>query len=107
MILNLTPHPITLLRGDGEENRQVLLPAGKPARVASCQTSVGEFDGMPLVRQEYGEVQDLPPIAKDTIFIVSRMVMVACPHRSDLVCPADLVRDTQGNIVGCRSLERL
>lgn len=104
-ILNLTPHPITLIR-DGQENH-VLLPAGKPARVSSSMAITGTFDDMPIVQQSLGEVIDLPPATKDTLLIVSRLVMVACPNRHDLVCPADLVRDASGNIIGCKALERL
>ena len=104
-IVNLTPHPITLIR-DGQEN-QVLLPAGKPARVSSSLAITGTFDDMPIVQQSLGDVVDLPPTTKDTLLIVSRMVMTACPNRSDLVCPADLVRDASGNIIGCKALERL
>lgn len=38
-------------------------------------------------------------------YIVSRMVANALPNRKDLLVPNELVRDDQGNIIGCRSFE--
>ena len=37
-------------------------------------------------------------------YIVSQMVKSALPNRKDLLVPADVVRDKQGNILGCKTL---
>ena len=37
-------------------------------------------------------------------YIVSQLIKSAFPERNDLLVPAEVVRDSSGNIVGCRSL---
>ena len=59
---------------------------------------------IPLVRKQFGDVLNLPEQEDDVALIVSHMVMAALPLRSDLCCPADLVRDVGGNIIGCERL---
>lgn len=39
-------------------------------------------------------------------YIVSQLVKSALPDREDLLVPAEVVRDEQGHIIGCRSLGR-
>jgi hypothetical protein len=39
------------------------------------------------------------------LYVVSRVVVDACPDRTDLVAPHDLMR-TQGKVIGCRSLSQ-
>jgi hypothetical protein len=37
-------------------------------------------------------------------FIVSQLIKSAFPDRHDLLVPAEVVRDSDGNIIGCKSL---
>ena len=39
-----------------------------------------------------------------TYYIVSQLIKSALPKRVDLLVPAEVVRDDNGNIIGCRSL---
>ena len=39
-------------------------------------------------------------------YIVSQLVKNALPDRTDLLVPAEVVRDGNGNIIGCKSLGR-
>lgn len=128
-IINLTPHKVVLrskicsVCGANQLHNQKVHctecdelvgwvdnsvnPEPTPARVASASTTTGEVNGIPLISQKFEEVTGLPQAKKDTIFIVSRMVMAACPSRQDLCCPADLIRNDTGDIVACGALERL
>ena len=96
-IINLTPHAINVI-GVGE------IPAsGLVARVSMKTEPDAVIAGFPTSYTEYGEVENLPEI-EGVSFVVSKMIRDACPDRADLFYPAELVRDTEGNIIGCKSL---
>ena len=96
--INTTPHAINL-------PGLVIPPSGDVVRVSVKLTDAGNHNGIPLVRGTYGEVTGLPPEQDGVMYIVSALVRAALPHRKDLASPAKLVRDAQGNIVGCEALE--
>lgn len=101
-LINLTPHTIHLI-----VNSKVVSvpPSGVVARVQMTTTVVSRIDdGIPLVRSSPGNVIDLPEPCEGTLFLVSALVRVACPNRSDIASPGDLVRDAEGLVVGCKTL---
>lgn len=104
MIVNCTPHPVTVAG-------ITIPPSGILPRAAETTTQIGTVDlegvTVPIVTKQYGQVRDLPAPAPDTLLIVSALVAKACPDRSDLVVPADLVRDESGRPVGCQALARI
>ena len=102
---NLTPHAVVLHRDDG--STITLPPSGTVARVRQESTQVGTVDGVPVVTTRPGPVTGLPAFDTDdgAGYVVSALVRLALPGRIDLFSPADLVRDTAGNVVGCRALE--
>lgn len=97
-VVNLTPHAIKIV-GVGE-----IPPAGLTARVSMRTMQAGTIGGIPTSRTEYGAVEGLPEEIRGVYFIVSQLLKAACPDRTDLFYPAELVRDEKGNIVGCKSL---
>ena len=99
MIKNLTPHLVTV-------TGTALPPSGQIARCNEVSTPAGEVDGLPVVRKTYGSVDGLPAAENGTWLIVSAMVRLALPDRSDLLSPGDLIRDAAGNITGCKNLVR-
>lgn len=111
-IINLTPHPINIL--DEEENEVEVFPTFEivkgesiPNGVARLETRtelVGTHCGVPITKTVFGEPKDLPEPEEGTLFIVSQLIKSALPHRTDLVVPAEVVRDDIGRIIGCRSL---
>ena len=104
--VNLTPHEITIVRGD---EKIVVPPSGKVARVRTVEKMVGEVDGVPVVVVNYGEVENLPPAEDGTIYLVSQIVLGAVQGRSDVLAPntgKGAVRDSSGNVVGVTSLIR-
>jgi hypothetical protein len=105
MFVNLTPHVINIIVDNN--NSISIPPSGIVARVSVTYTPVRYIDGISIQRSSYGEVTDLPNPQKDTIFIVSNMVLSAIAHtgRTDVLAPGELVRDVDGRAIGCRGLQ--
>ena len=107
-LVNLTPHPITLIAPTGE--RLTVPPSGVVARVAERMESLGEVmvDGvsLPLVKRSFGELEGLPEPEPGVLYVVSALVAEAAwrTGRADVVGLADFVRDEQGRVVGARAL---
>lgn len=106
---NLTPHDVVILTDHG---RLVLPPTTTVARVIDNPRPDGHLtidDHFPveLVATTPGNVIDLPQPKPGAVYVVSRLVAERCPHRHDLVYPADLVRTDDGTIIACRRLARL
>ena len=111
-IINMTPHAVRVFLDAEGVKVHTYMPSGKSIRLESQTYKVGEIDGIPLTRTRYGN----PIIVSDGVseelyfetpgvyYIVSSMVANALPHRKDLLVPAEQVRDSEGRIIGCRSL---
>lgn len=113
MIINLTPHDITIYGADapdvvGDEHahliQQRIPPSGKFARLAEQDLGGDVID--------YGGVADLPPYTRgEEIYIVSLPVALAVagtePGRGDLRVVHGVVRNERGTVVGCRRLVRV
>lgn len=82
-IINLTPHIVRL--NDGREFQ----PSGDIARVSTIysEMSDGHIPDIPTVTANFGEVIGLPEQQDGIVYIVSGMVMSACPDRMDIVAP--------------------
>ena len=104
-IKNLTPHSIVVILSN--DIRYVITPSDSVARCSSSTEVIGEVNGVPLTRTIYGEVVGLPQPKENTIYIVSTLVAQACPNRDDLFIPNEIVRDTNGKIIGCKSFGRV
>lgn len=108
MIKNYTPHSVIIMRrneaGDGYDV-VADIPSSGMARVEARTEVVGSMGSIPLTRSVYGEVTSLPEPSDGVSYIVSRLVASALPDRNDLLVPGQLVRDEQGRVIGCGSLE--
>lgn len=102
MIINMTPHDINVIAVDGEV--ETIPASGQTVRLKMETASAGSHDGIPLTETVFGSPEGLPPKTPGTLLIVSQIVKSALPLRRDLVVPAELVRDAEGRIIGCRSL---
>jgi hypothetical protein len=107
-LINLTPHAVNICNAQGEP--LFTLPrSGTVARVSVTQESAGSLTGgIPLFRTKFGEVQDLPECDpdNDVVYIVSLVVAQhpAVAGREDIASPGELIRDVNGQPVGCKGL---
>lgn len=103
-IINLTPHTVNVMSEDG--SAILTLESEGVARVSSETRIVDTINGVPVTETLFGEVTGLPTEEAGTFCIVSRMVASAAVGRGDLLVPGLQVRDNEGRVVGCKSLDR-
>lgn len=104
-IVNLTPHPVTLVTANGDE--VVIPPEETPVRIPAETKPAGEINGIPVVEERLGDADDvLPAPQPDTVYVVSRPVAERASHRTDLVVPTDVER-VNGKPVRARALARV
>src|SRR5690606_3009196 len=104
-IINLTPHPVTLVTANGDE--VVIQPEETPVRIPTTTTPVGDVNGIPLVEEALGNADDvLPAPQPDTVYVVARPVAERATHRTDLVVPTNVER-VNGRPVRARALARV
>lgn len=104
IIINTTPHPITIL-DDANEVLEVFPTGEFNIRISSSTVDAGfTVNNIKITTTEYGKVNGLPEWQPFVYYIVSAMVKSALPNRTDLLVPAEQVRDDKGIIIGCRSL---
>lgn len=105
-IINLTPHEINIVVIPGVLNRD-LPPSGKVARVTEIMEEINPSPlgkGCPVFRATYGEVEGLPAPAPGVAYVVSGLVRAAVPDRKDVFSPGKLIRDENGQPIGCQGL---
>jgi hypothetical protein len=103
-IINMTPHPVNIL--DDANNQIMVIPAsGSLIRLKVSTVDAGwTVDDIRVTKTVFGNPDGLPDYKFGTFYIVSQLVKSALPNREDLLVPAEVQRDTNGNIIGCRSL---
>lgn len=111
-VINLTPHPIHIM----DDSKKILktYPSKGLIRLKTNVVDAGiiidnipitttEF-GEPIYFTELGETKQFPKYRMGVFYIVSQLVKSALPERSDLLVPSNVIRDNNGNILGCMSL---
>lgn len=108
MLKNITPHEVKIFKLNGTApDLNLIIEANEEmvARVSCEYIKVDKkVDGIDLYRPVFGEVTGLPEYSEGTYLLVSTMVREALPLRSDLVSPGQLLRDDDGNVIGCLGL---
>lgn len=103
-LINLTPHTIDIV------NDAIISipPSGTVARVSTKIVQAGEVAGIPLVRIEYGQVENLPAPEPGKVYIVSALVASRVVGRDDVFAPDTnrAVRNEANQIVGVPGLVR-
>lgn len=103
MIKNFTPHPIHIM--DAEGNVLKTIASDGLVRLKATTVDAGfTVEDVKITKTQFGEPEGLPEYEFGVFYIVSQLVKTALPEREDLLVPAEVVRDSNGNIVGCRSL---
>lgn len=100
---NLTPHPVHIVNTEGIKVRTIE-SSGLVRLKATTVPSGFEVDGVKITKTVYGEPEGLPEYNKEVFLVVSQLVKTALPSRVDLLVPAEVLRDSQGVILGCQSL---
>lgn len=102
-IVNATPHDINLYK-DGKLVK-IFPPCGQIARMKENKTKVGRLCEVDVYKTTYDGIKDLPESERNTCFIVSMAVANSeeAKNRYDLIYVGDMVRDDDGNIIGCQS----
>lgn len=105
MIINCTPHPVTMCDDNGVIYRT--FPRGEIIpRLSVIVGKANSIDGIPTTKSTFSECLNLPQKKKGVFYIVSQMVKNAYPNRKDFLVPTEIVRDKNNNIIGCKSLGR-
>lgn len=102
---NFTPHRVLIYQPDG--GVPVTLPQMGNVRLAEHYVDGGLLpNGLPCSHLHYGKPSGLPEPQPGVILIVSQLVANALAERDDLVFPAGLTRNDDGDIAGFRYLAR-
>lgn len=107
MLKNLTPHEVCIYKLNGvTPDLDLVIEAGEEIARVSCEyVKVDKkVEGVDMYRPVFGEVTGLPDYEEGVYLLVSAMVREALPLRSDLVSPGQLLRDNDGNVIGCLGL---
>lgn len=110
MIVNLTPHLITVTSRGGPPRQ--FAPSGRIARGFEIATIAGDIEGVPTSIVEYAGVEDMPDPEPDVWLIVSISAAQAAAQSGrrtdDLLITGLKVRDPTGQFgddeIGCESL---
>ena len=104
-IINMTPHALKIQKIDGSFVELPKPVEGTLVPRRAVKSEAGEsIHGLAVSKTVFGEVQDLPEEIKDTIYVVSRLVLDGAPHRQDLFSPGELLRDNNGAVIGAKGL---
>src|SRR5690606_12142142 len=103
-IVNLTPHPVTLVTANGDE--VVIQPEAVPVRIPAETKPAGEINDIPVVEERLGNADDvLPAPQQGVVYVVSRPVAERA-NRPDLLVPTSVER-VNGRPVRARALARV
>src|SRR5690606_41172859 len=106
LVINKTPHDVNIVDQNGQIIRTYERSDSQIRLAVKTVQDVPLPDGTPTSRTEFGEPEGLPAYVEGVFYIVSQLVKNALPYRTDLLVPAEVIRDEKGNIVGCKCLGR-
>lgn len=103
-IINKTPHAVYILKDDHSILRMFPKSNGM-IRVGEVTVKIQPIDGIPVTSTIWAMTESVPVEVVGTYYIVSQLVKNALPLRKDLLVPKGVVRDDNGNILGCKHLD--
>ena len=105
MIENRTPHEVRIYADPQDTSPlAVVPPCGEVARIKMQTTLKGVVHHVPLFHTQPGAITGLPEPDGETGYLVSMQVRLAAPERADLFSPGELIRDKNGQPLGCVGL---
>jgi len=110
-IINATPHELKLITQDN--NVVTIPPSGLLARVTTTPVYTHTENGVDFYTTQTGEPAwtynnvPCPPPAPypNDVYVVSGIFRQHCP-RDDFYQPAELLRDTDGKVIGAKGLSK-
>ena len=108
-IINATGHDIHIIDAHGKCVRTFFAstgPGGITIRMQEKVMNCPDIDGVKVIKREFEKIDKLPELAKDVYYIVSGVVKISYPDRTDFLCPEDQVLSGDGKVIGCRILRR-
>jgi DNA-directed RNA polymerase subunit RPC12/RpoP len=105
-IVNLTPHDINI------ECQEAIKSSGI-CRVSETIENAGNFAGIQLIKKSFSKIENLPERMIGVKYVVSIIVAMAAKEpinydeqgeRDDLLLPGEIIRDSDGKIIGCKNL---
>ena len=105
-LINLTPHPINLIK-DGEVVDVIPAPEDKNMipRLKEEIEEIGKIGDYPIVKKKYGTANTIPEPKEGVYYIVSALVASAL-KRDDLLVP-NVVRNEEGQIIGADGFAKI
>lgn len=100
ILINLCPHPVKILTPYGVTE----LPQAGPAARLHYLEDDEEFFEFGLLKRAKFYASELPDPEPDTLYVVSSLVRIAHPYRTDLVTPYDLIKDQDDRPYACLAL---
>ncbi len=107
IVRNLTPHALAYVDVNGQRHS---FPSAGLARCAEQFEPLGAVDiegTYSVAKVSYGDVVGLPPAEDGVIYLVSQLVVKACPERKDVFFPAGVQHDENGRLNGFAFFGRL
>ena len=110
-IINMTPHDINFFDKNGENIIQTIKSSGS-VRVDSYRETeeIDRINSIPVNKVKFitGNIENLPEIKTNTIYIVSAIVANATKDvRSDFYIVDNTVRDENHRVIGARALAKV
>lgn len=106
MLVNLTPHAINIIA----ETTITIPPSGQVARVTTAKKVVAhivvENLSVPINTTLLGSIENLPPQQPNTFYIVS-LIVAQLARRNDLLVVDETIRNSEGQIIGCKAFAML
>ena len=99
----MTPHDVHIVNNLGTVTH-TFPKSGNTIRLKSETVQVDFIGEIPISQTVFGTPTGLPDFQEGTFYIVSQLVKSALPDRKDLLVPAEVLRDSNGVILGCQSL---
>ena len=86
-VINLTPHRVVVQSATNPEDGWIFEPSGILPRLETVEVEAEDTWGIPTVSRKLGAVKNLPAPVKGVKYIVSSLILSACPDRVDLIAP--------------------
>lgn len=105
-LINLTPHKINILTNTGICGIYPTRPTPRiKERIVDNSKTIDTDQGeISIIGKTLLEVEDLPPPAMDTMYIVSLLLAASCPNRKDLLVVGNVIKDSNRRVLYTLSL---